>query len=86
MEGASSRDFLNFVVSNQKIKNMSNFIKVEMDNPSDVEFINVDCIVGIADSGSGKHAKLLMSDGKFYTTKCSYSDFLEMLNLSASEL
>lgn len=64
---------------------MSNFIKVMMDEPSDVEFINVDCIVGIADSGSGKHAKLLMSDGKSYTTQCSYSDFLKMPNLSASE-
>lgn len=64
---------------------MSNFIKVSMDNPSDVKFINVDCIVGIADSGSGKHAKLLMSDGEEYTTQCSYSDFLRILKLSASE-
>lgn len=64
---------------------MSNFIKVSMDNPSDIEFINVDCIVGIADSGSGKHAKLLMSNGEEYTTHCSYSDFLRILKLSASE-
>ena len=64
---------------------MGNFIKVSMANPSDVEFINIDSIIGIA-KGKDGHAKIYMADGNQYETYCSYSEFLQILNLSASEL
>ena len=70
MEGASSRDFLNFVVSNQKIKNMSKFIYVELTeakDPNGMTHINAENINWIAKSG--KNAKLKMNSGDIFTLK-----------------
>lgn len=64
---------------------MSNFIKLSLAVPNDVEFVNLDCIMGIADCGNGKCAKLFMNNGSTYETRCTYSEFLQILNLSASE-
>lgn len=57
---------------------MSKFVKLQMSKPSDVKFINLECVVAVA-KGLGGEAKLHMADGGEYETSCSYSEFLRLL-------
>ena len=57
---------------------MSKFVKLQMSKPSDVKFINLECVVAVA-KGLGGEAKLYMADGGQYETSCSYSEFLRLL-------
>lgn len=59
---------------------MAYFIKVAMDAPNDVEYVNVDAIAAIASSGEGcGHAKLYMVGGKIYESLCSFEELLRIL-------
>lgn len=57
---------------------MANIIKIEIDEPSDVKYINLDNLVAVAPGHLGR-AKLFMSDGKTYSTFCSFEEFLQIL-------
>lgn len=56
---------------------MSRFIKISMDTPGDVVFLNVDHVTYISEDRG--RAKLHMQDGKDYTTFCSLGEFLQIL-------
>lgn len=60
---------------------MCNFIRVDIGN--DVEYVNLDCVVMISNSGS--HAKLYFSKSEYLETNCSYPEFLDMVKRHLSD-
>lgn len=64
---------------------MGKFIPVNADRPSDVKFINLDCIVAFADFGDGRRTKLYMDSGLQITIFMPYLHFVEMVTSVSSD-
>lgn len=64
---------------------MCKFINLPLDSPNDVEFVNIDCIASFGKGANG-HAKLYVTGVGICETKCSYTEFLEILETTKSEV